>query len=162
MASPCWTQPKPNSKKKRLPLPGALATESSPPMRLTSCRASASPRPRPLFDRVSDSSPRAKGSKSLSLRTASMPGPLSATTKSRRHPPSSRPPWASCTLHSTEPVRVYLTALSSRMRNTSSRCRSSPSTTTGTAGSSVKISSNCFSRALPATLCRNSSSRRGN
>ena len=79
------------------PRPGSLSTASVPPMRWTSSRAMASPRPVPPWTRVVDVSACVNAVKSCACASGVMPIPVSRTsnltrTRSSSTGPSSRSP----------------------------------------------------------------------
>ncbi len=153
----------PGSNQNRLPLPGALSTRNSPPIRSTRRLHMNRPRPVPPKRREVDASAWVKPSKMRCCCSALMPMPVSATSTRRRTR------WASCArrrkLTRTCPRAVNFSALPARLMRICCRRRRSPTTALGSSGSMSKITSTSLSPWLPesttARSCISGSSSKG-
>ena len=94
---------------KRLPRPGSLLTPASPPIRCASRRVIDSPSPLPPYLRVVDASACSNALNRRARSCASMPIPVSLTSK--RSSTVSSPRSTTATLSVTLPCSVNLTAL---------------------------------------------------
>ncbi len=106
----------------------------------------ASPSPVPPKRRVVEASAWLKAENRRACWAASMPMPVSRTTKRRRTPSAPRP--ASSTSSDTSPCSVNLTALPTRLIRICCSRMASPTSAAGTSGSTPMASSMFFSPAF--------------
>ena len=109
-----------------LPRPGSPCAPIVPPMSSTSSRQMLSPRPVPPWVRVVDESACENGSNSRSACSASMPIPVSVTSKRTQRPRALGSPSVTRTVIS--PSEVNLTALETRFVSTCWSRKRSPTT----------------------------------
>ena len=142
---------------KVLPLPKELSTPISPPITSVSLREIASPSPVPPYRRVVEASACENDSKSLRWSAASIPIPVSRTSKRTRTFADSCS--TSFTLMTTSPEGVNFTAFEARLSRICLMRPASPTSIAGTSGRQYAISSRPLACAASARRTASSSTR---
>ena len=135
------------------PVPGALRTLTSPPMRCASSRTIYSPRPVPPWRRVSELSTCTKGLNSVPSFSAAIPMPLSTTRMRKPDSPVASVATALAAID-TSPCSVNLIALPARFTKIWRKRPSSPSKVTGTPASTRTTSASPLASASGSSMAR--------